>query len=720
MTFERTFRVISYAAVLCGFGALWISGTFGPVATLLFLLVLIAGWNLEGSKWQIGEKTGTALIVAALPFYYLAWRYQVIDLYGAETAVAGILARMILSLTAIKLLQNKSDRDWIFLYLMSFFEVLLAAGLSISPLYLLTFIVYLLLMVAAIVAFEVRVTGRSIGVKLGRKNLPLPVSIPHRRLPATAVVLLVFVVLLAVPLFFLLPRVGGAGFGGMQGGSSTSAGFSDVVKLGNIGTIQQTDEVVMRVQLEGPVQAGGLYFRGVGLDTFDGRSWSKSRGAIKEPFVKGDRDFIQVDAIANREKLVVQTIYLEPLDVPFIFALPKVVAIQGSFPIIEKDAYGALSYRRTYERITYTALSDPTLPDAAVLRRDNQAYTAEMSNYLQLPDKYDRRIFELAYSIASKERSRYDRALGIERYLQSNLGYTLEQKAQGEEPLADFLFNVKEGHCEYFATAMAVMLRTQGIASRVVNGFHGGDYNDASDMTVVRQRNAHSWVEVYFPETGVWVPFDPTPAINDSGSGSSGITAQFNKYSEAFEAFWIQHFVTYDNQGQRSLLRSVREGIVGSEQNFLDYFKHAMALLEEWWADVQGQNGAAASWSAIGWALLYIVSGAFILGLLGWLVRRVVKSKVWERLRGRAHAHSGRSVIEFYERMQAILADKGLVRLPHQTPLEFAYATEIPPVIRLTERYQRIRFGEAEIDAKEQEEIQRWLQELETPDAQSI
>ncbi len=94
--------------------------------------------------------------------------------------------------------------------------------------------------------------------------------------------------MLAVPLFFMLPRVGGAGFGGLQGGSSTRSGFSDVVRLGNIGTIQQTDEIVMRVKLVGPITPGGLYFRGVALDTFDNRSWSKSKGAIKEPFVKGE------------------------------------------------------------------------------------------------------------------------------------------------------------------------------------------------------------------------------------------------------------------------------------------------------------------------------------------------------------------------------------------------------------------------------------------------
>ena len=85
-------------------------------------------------------------------------------------------------------------------------------------------------------------------------------------------------------------------------------------------------------------------------------------------------------------------------------------------------------------------------------------------------------------------------------------------KASGPDPVADFLFNVKAGHCEYFATAMAVMLRTRGVVARVVNGFLPGEYNEAAGAYTVRQSDAHSWVEVYFPETRSWVTFDPTPS----------------------------------------------------------------------------------------------------------------------------------------------------------------------------------------------------------------
>ena len=122
MTLDRFFRFISYAAVFCGFLALWVSGSFGLIGTALFIAVFIAAWFLEDSRWQISERIGTALIVLAVPVYYFAAKMQVINISGSGIIIAGVLGRLIVTLTAIKLLQKKSDRDWIFLFLMAFFH----------------------------------------------------------------------------------------------------------------------------------------------------------------------------------------------------------------------------------------------------------------------------------------------------------------------------------------------------------------------------------------------------------------------------------------------------------------------------------------------------------------------------------------------------------------------------------------------------------------------
>jgi len=96
--------------------------------------------------------------------------------------------------------------------------------------------------------------------------------------------------------------------------------------------------------------------------------------------------------------------------------------------------------------------------------------------------------------------------------LRHHYRYTLHLPTTApKDPLANFLFERKEGHCEYFASAMAVMLRSLAIPSRVVNGFRGGEFNDLNGQYVVRASDAHSWVEAYFPGHG-WVGFDPTPA----------------------------------------------------------------------------------------------------------------------------------------------------------------------------------------------------------------
>jgi transglutaminase-like putative cysteine protease len=138
---------------------------------------------------------------------------------------------------------------------------------------------------------------------------------------------------------------------------------------------------------------------------------------------------------------------------------------------------------------------------------------------------------------------------------------------------------------------MAMMLRTQRIATRVVNGFQQGEYNDTADVWIVRQRDAHSWVEVYFPKEKVWVPFDPTPFSGQSTTlSTTGILGGVNKYLEALETYWIQYFVAFDDQEQETLVRSARK-------TFSDYqIKTAILLnaiqdrLTEWWSDLRGDK----------------------------------------------------------------------------------------------------------------------------------
>src|SRR5207248_11138218 len=134
-----------------------------------------------------------------------------------------------------------------------------------------------------------------------------------------------------------------------------------------------------------------------------------------------------------------------------------------------------------------------------------------VQNYLQLP-ALEPRIAQLAEQITAASVNRYDKTAALEGYLRTKFGYTLQLSTTPQpDPLANFLFERKQGHCEYFASAMAVMLRTLRIPARVATGFRAGEFNDVSSQYLIRASDAHAWVEVYISGYG-WVEFDTTPA----------------------------------------------------------------------------------------------------------------------------------------------------------------------------------------------------------------
>jgi protein-glutamine gamma-glutamyltransferase len=725
MDFDRFFKFASYSTAFCGMLTLTASGGIGILITTLFLAVLVLAWFLEDTKWQISERAGVVLVLLVIPLFYLDWKYQFSGFSSREAVAAGNLARLILILAAIKLLQKKANRDWSFLYLISFFEVLLAAGIGISPLFLAALFLYLLFAVCSVVAFEIKRSSQSVFQKttangsLKINDLANSSKATAFRLPLTATGLLLLITFIAVPLFFALPRVGGTGFGQSLNGLTGFTGFSDSVKLGEIGKLQQNDEVVMRVRLEegDREKIKNFRWRGVALDTFENNTWRRSRNQFAEPFIRNERDYFIVDRATNTERVVTQTVYLEPIDTPVLFALSRPVALQGNFHILTKDAEGSITIPNFgSERTSYKVFSDTALPDVTSLRADNARYSIQWQRYLRLPAEFDERISDLARNIIleSSATNRYDQAKAIEKYLQTKFGYTLEMKAGGRDPLADFLFNVREGHCEYFATAMAVMLRSQGFATRVVNGFQQGEYNETAGVYVVRQKDAHSWVEVYFPKENAWVPFDPTPPAGQfPEETTANMVGQFNKLLEALETFWIQYVVSYDTQEQRSLMRSMRNNFSEYQTQSSVWLSEIQAKLTEWWKDARGDKGFQASAKAVGFAIGYIL--AIVLGIILAirLFRQISKYKLLEKFRAWLKNKNETSIVEFYERMQKVLAKQGLQRPPHQTPLEFAFALNMPEAVKITEKYNSVRFGEKSLTKDETAEIENWLFNLE-------
>src|SRR5215213_9442354 len=713
MSFGTYFRAFSYAMIAVAMLALVLAGGLSVGLSLVFLLVMVAGWLLENTKWQLPERYGLGIVLLSIPLFYLDWHYQ--KAVGEPTERLGVtaLAHLIVFLSAVKLLQVKKDRDWVFLYLISFFEVLLAAGLSFSPVFLGTLTLYLLCGLSAVTAFEIQKARRSLAHTETRLLVPPDSRVFKKdgsrswrtteaaRLPFVAVALLIFIFALALPLFLIAPRSGAAALTRSGGGLSTFIGFSENVTLGQIGTLKQDDGLVMRVRVEENDSLRELRWRGVALDEFTGNAWKKSVQARQPAPVSDSGGFYKFGTTEALHRLTTQTFFLEPLESAVLFAAPRAVAIQGDLPFVKVDAEGSVQSRRhDFERIMYKAISDTDEPRMNELRSDLRPYLPAFYRYLQLPDKLDRRIGPLATAMIlnANANNRYDAAKAIESHLQRDYGYSLEMKASGPDPLADFLFNVKAGHCEYFSTAMTVLLRTHGIAARVVNGFLPGEYNETAGAYTVRQSDAHSWVEVYFPETRSWVTFDPTPSAGRTEPVHTGITAQLQKYAEALELLWFQYLVGYDKQEQRSLATSLHNQVF----DYTRTISNVLATLQRYLTG----NVALAALGVLALALL-VVLVIFGKRILRWTRNARVRSEV----EGRTYSR-----IQFYERLVSLLEQRGLERDKHLTPLEFANTLNSSEAMLITRAYNRVRYGSERLTTTERKEIERALSILEAPD----
>jgi hypothetical protein len=330
----------------------------------------------------------------------------------------------------------------------------------------------------------------------------------------------------------------------------------------------------------------------------------------------------------------------------------------------------------------------------------------------------------------------YDRALAIQNYLRTDFTYSLNLKIGGADPLAEFLFDAKEGHCEYFATAMVMMLRSIGIPARIVNGFQMGEYNSLNDYYTVRESDAHSWVEVYFPHAergdalrpmGTWVEFDPTPpaGINDYSQG--GLRATLRKYMDAMEVFWLDYVVTLDKDEQASMIVEFQHRLLDYKSTILAYYKAAKRWLQQQiysFTNKQEWTPASIFRLLIGAMLVLLLCLSLYVatayrkhkkrnlqtGYNAWWYRWFIAPLLrWQKRRKRDHQASA---VLFYEQMLAVAARGGLVKAPEQTPMEFATSAGYKQVREITLLYNRVRFGNATLNEAESNRIAELLTEL--------
>jgi transglutaminase-like putative cysteine protease len=315
------------------------------------------------------------------------------------------------------------------------------------------------------------------------------------------------------------------------------------------------------------------------------------------------------------------------------------------------------------------------------------------NRYLQLPDQLDPRIPELAHQLTDAETTPYLRALAIERYLSTRYQYTLQLPSQPPaDPIADFLFSRRRGHCEYFASSMAILLRTVGIPSRIITGFRGAQFNQLNANYIVRASDAHSWVEAYIPGAG-WTTFDPTPA----GDGVPvTFWTRYQLYLDAAHEFWREWIVNYDAGHQQALsLATIRQT------------RNRVYDIRRWWtrqyADML-EMARRVHHSATHDPRRLFRAGLILLALalLFALPYAILQFRArWRAGSPRLSPRSAASIL--YIRMTHFLARRGYSRAPAQTPTEFAGSIGDPAlreaVLRFTAAYQHARFGGSTTEA---------------------
>ncbi|GEM_PF-2794994 len=460
-------------------------------------------------------------------------------------------------------------------------------------------------------------------------------------------------------------------------------GFSGTIDLANWGAAFSSEREVLAMTtsqggLEVFLDPGDLYLRGVVLDRFDGFSWTTSLGRLRrqDDGDDGRRDgWVRFEAfVPSDPRILRQEITARREFGPVRFYVRDAVAFEGNRVFLDPE--GALWARPDFsfapaELEVYAVRSIPFRLTPGLRRRlETSACTSPHPRYLAIPESAQAAA-TLARQLARPFDAPWTNARLFVDHLRKRCRYTTEPHAppRGIDPLDEFLFRRRAGHCELFASALAVMLRSRGIPSRLVGGFHGGAFRTfrGRRYIAVRESDAHAWVEAWFDDVG-WVRLDPTPATAGSAEDAEdGVEPLFDEGKKDVYGFILD----YDRRSQKRLLGRMASG--------------------SW--SVAGGVAGAVPWPL--WGLALVAAG-----LLTWVVlqRKRKRTDVMRLLGRRLDRDPTRSLL-FYAEMLKALRKLGFRKTPAQTPAEFARAVvasdgSLGEVDIVTEIFHRVRYRE--------------------------
>jgi transglutaminase-like putative cysteine protease len=443
---------------------------------VLPMFLLSAGWRLWLAKKNGPLPTRWLRLLLAMLAFALV--------YASQRGISGVAAgtTLLVVMLGLKMLEAKTRRDTILLLVLAYFLILAAFLREQSP----VLAAYQVLATWAVTTAMLQVT------RYGS-------FLPPREATGIAGQLMLYTLPVMLAMFLLFPRIPGPFWALPSTSSGAVTGLSNEMTPGTIAQLSQSDEVAFRVTFEGKAPlTSQLYWRGPVLEQFDGRSWSQG---------KWPSPSIDVSQLEYRGQATRYTVSLVPHDKAWLLAL--------DLPAQPLPVDTRLSRRLQLEtlkpvreRLVYTAVSYPDF------RAPGALSDRERTFFTFLPERSNPRSQALARNMrqqASTEQA-YIQAI-LEKFNREPYAYTLAPKRLDmRNPSDDFLFNTREGFCEFYASSFAIMMRAVGIPSRVVTGYQGGEMNPFGEYMIVRQSSAHAWVEVWLQDRG-WVRVDPTAAV---------------------------------------------------------------------------------------------------------------------------------------------------------------------------------------------------------------
>ncbi len=676
---ERFLQAALLALLASGFLALALSGALDRASVVAGALVLAARLAQIAGLARFTIPARWASRATACYLLFVPADYLLISRDLIRTTV-----HVIVFAAAAKVLSPRTDRDSAIVGLIAFVEMLAAAIGSASVAFLPLLMLFWAAALAALASAEIR------GAMRGRATVAGASGIGGRLVAMTGVAG-VGVLALALALFLVLPRTARVALERLLPGAQRVSGFAPEFTLGQPGAIRLSRTPMLHVRFAAGDPPLGLHWRGTALAEFDGRRWYNSpRG--DSVLRAGEGGYVQLVSDDQRRRLGPRSFYEVVLhggsEYLFFAGLPEEVRVSSDL-LVRTPAGGVKLPFGQNDALRYVVYSYLGAGPALDESPPPPLGPAARNFYLRLP-RVDGRMPELARAITAGEGGDAGRARSLESYLRTHFAYSLEPvESESPDPLAGFLFERRQGHCEYFASAMAVLLRELRIPSRVATGYLGGTANPLTGWLVVRASDAHAWVEAWIPGQG-WTTYDPTPA-GEAWGGTGGLWPRLGLYLDAAETLWQEWVVGYDLDRQLTLAFHVDQSR-----------RLGAPWLERQWKRLAGawrQAAQGGSWRAL--AGPAGIAAALVLAGLAVAFRRRIARALERRRTGRGPgepADAAHEAARLYRRMLAAMHKRGVEKAAFQTAGEFATGVSpgeaAPLVAEFTAAYHALRYGQ--------------------------